>query len=155
MKVYQYRGDNPLLTADEEGKYYNSDIIKNFRFYRFSGTVLNSMNLDNFIIAVDAATDFVYAYADIVAYDDLQIAFVPKAFAAVEKNNDKNADSTPFYKFDPIGYVNDDGKVTLYKEYQDEITADGVNYFPSVHTTDLDKAEKKADGFGRSPYYTK
>ena len=150
MKVYQYRGDNPLLTADEEGKYYNSDIIKNFRFYRFSGSAgipgVFIQPIDNFIIAVDAATDFVYAYAKIV-----KSSLAPTAFAAVETDKD----GTPFYQLDPIGYVNDNGTVTLYQEYQDEITTDGVNYFPSVHTTGLDKAEKKADGFGRSPYYTK
>lgn len=153
MKVYQYRGDNPLLTADEEEQYYNPDIVKNFRFYRFSGKPF--MSVDNFIIAVDAATDFVYAYADIVAYRELRSIFIPKAFAAIEKNGDKNNDGKPFYQFDPIGYVNDNGTVTLYQKYQDEITAAGVNYFPSVHSTGLDKAEKKADGFGRSPYYNK
>lgn len=159
MKVYQYRGDNPLLSESEETTYYNSDIIKNFRFYRFTGTVDPGFgdtfiqNLDNFIIAVDTATDFVYAYADITATEHVVITDVPTAFAAVEKNTEKNEKGTPFYKFDPIGYVNDNGTVTLYQKYQDEITAAGVNYFPSVHSTGLDKAEKKADGFGRSPYY--
>lgn len=154
MKVYQYRGDNPLLTAEEEKSYYNADIVRNFRFYRFKGKAM--YDLDNFIITVDTATDLVYAYAEIKAFGSMFGANIPTAFAAVETNAEKNPEKTPFYEFDPIGYVNDDGIVTLYKEYQNEITAAGVDYFPSVHTTTgLDEAEKKADGFGRSPYYTK
>lgn len=165
MKVYQYRGDNPLLTAEEEGKYYRSDIIKNFRFYRFTGTVDPGVgetfiqNLDNFIIAVDTATDFVYAYADITATDRVVITDVPTAFAAVEKNTEKNKDGTPFYRFDPIGYVNGDGTVILYEEYKTVIgkpaeEGGGTSYFPSVGEGDT-VATKSENGFGRSPYYTK
>lgn len=163
MKVYQYRGDNPLLTADEEEKYYDSDIVKNFRFYRFTGTVdpgfgdTYIQNLDNFIIAVDTATDFVYAYADITATEYVVITDVPTAFAAVEKNTEKNEKGTPFYKFDPIGYVNDDGTVTLYGEYKTAIgkpaeEGGGTSYFPSVGEGDT-VATKSENGFGRSPYY--
>lgn len=154
MKVYQYRGDNPLLSAEEEQSYYDADIVQNFRFYRFNCT--SPYSLDNFIIAVDAATDFVYAYAEISDsfFNEYGNADIPTAFAAIEKSS-KNEKHTPFYEFDPIGYVNEDGTVTLYKMYEEDITNLGVNYFPSVHTTGLDKAEKKADGFGRSPYYTK
>lgn len=163
MKVYQYRGDNPLLTAEEEGKYYSSDIIKNFRFYRFTGTVDPGFgdtliqNLDNFIIAVDTATDFVYAYADITATERVVVTDVPTAFAAVEKNTEKNEKGTPFYMFDPIGYVNGDGTVTLYEEYKTVIgkpaeEGGGTSYFPSVGEGDT-VATKRENGFGRSPYY--
>lgn len=155
MKVYQYRGDNPLLTAEEEEKYYNSEIIKNFRFYRFTGSVLNGFaQLDNFIIAVDAASDFVYAYAKIAATDELTN---PTAFAAVETDTEKNEKGTPFYRFDPIGYVNGDGTVILYEEYKTVIgkpaeEGGGTSYFPSVGEGDI-VATKSENGFGRSPYY--
>lgn len=158
MKVYQYRGDNPLLTADEEKKYYDSDIVKNFRFYRFNGSAgipgVFTQSIDNFIIAVDAATDFVYAYAKIV-----ESSLAPTAFAAVETDTEKNKDGTPFYQFDPIGYVNDDGTVTLYGEYKTAIgkpaeEGGGTSYFPSVGEGDT-VATKSENGFGRSPYYTK
>ena len=161
MKVYQYRGDNPLLTAEEEKTYYDTEIVQNFRFYRFTGAALyGSIDLDNFIIAVDTVNGFVYTYSDITEPRIISgIATVPNAFAAVEKNTDKNENGTPFYQFDPIGYVNDDGTVTLYGEYKTAIgkpaeEGGGTSYFPSVGEGDT-VATKSENGFGRSPYYTK
>ena len=161
MKVYQYHGDNPLLTAEEEKTYYDTEIVQNFRFYRFTGAALyGSIDLDNFIIAVDTVKGFVYTYSDITEPRKISgIATVPNAFAAVEKNTDKNENGTPFYQFDPIGYVNDDGTVTLYGEYKTAIgkpaeEGGGTSYFPSIGEGEA-VATKSENGFGRSPYYTK
>ena len=161
MKVYQYRGDNPLLSAAEEKTYYDTEIVQNFRFYRFTGNALyGGIPLDNFIIAVDTVKGFVYTYSAITEPRKISgIATVPNAFAAVEKNEDKNENGTLFYQFDPIGYVNDDGTVTLYGEYKTAIgkpaeEGGGTSYFPSVGEGDT-VATKSENGFGRSPYYTK
>ena len=122
IKIYVYRGVNPFKTTVE------NEIEKQFYFYRYTGKVFGAMQLDNFLIAVDTKTGYVFPYAVPEKWSALGS---PGGWISAElgKTADPNggADITfeahKFWQYDPIGKVNDDGTVTLEQFYTDGLRA--------------------------------
>ena len=160
MTVYQYRGKNPLYDANSN--YNTGTRVGRFRFYRMEGTVsvtttiwgktvtLYSMDLDQYLLAVDTYTKFAFVYGYITKTESTAGQLVPTEYEAVELHGDYQ-----FYEYDPIGYVESDGTVVLYNQYKtDMINASAVNYVPSIHSEDKTMAnQNSSSGIGRSPYY--
>ncbi len=148
LKVYKYAGYNPLY--DSSG--YLPGRIDRFNFYAINGKAV-VVTLKQYLIAVDTYSKFVFAYGEITKVDEVTVAGiikekVPSQFEAIEKYADKR----PFFEYDPIGYVKEDGSVVLYKHYIDEFVASPTTYEPKIHLEFTSIAEHKEDGQGRSPY---
>ncbi|WP_295157171.1 hypothetical protein [uncultured Brachyspira sp.] len=148
MKIYKYEYKNPLI--DPNGNYNNSDRMKRFLFYRIVGEAKVAgigANLDQYLIAVDTYSKLVFAYAKIVSTTTVASSAVPNGFEAAEYHGEKRM----FYEYDPIGIVHEDGRLTLYEEYQNEMRISAVKFFPQIH--DPTRAMASYDGPGVSPYY--
>ncbi len=148
MKTYQYKGKNPKYS------YNNETRIERFRFYRMTGSAASLMSLDQYLIAVDTYSKFVFAYAKVSSTKTINLIIIkieyPTGYTAVESYGDYY-----FYQYDPIGYVEDDGNVVLYQQYKDDMAAgnDGLTYMPSIHEGYTEIAKRNSNGEGRSPYY--
>lgn len=151
LTIYRYNHKNPLVAAD--GAYNTSDRLDRFFFYRIIGAAKVAgigANLDQYLIAVDSYSKFVFAYAKVTSTEDVMGNAVPNGFGPVESYGEKRF----FYEYDPIGYVDANGTVTLYKSYTDEMRKSAVDYFPSIHNkVDMTIASHSPSGEGRSPYY--
>lgn len=148
LSIYRYDHKNPLIAVD--GTYNNSDRLQRFLFYRIIGEAV-VVDLDQYLIAVDTYSKFVFAYAKVTSTTTVVGNKVPNGFGPVESYGEKRF----FYEYDPIGYVDANGTVTLYKSYTDEMRKSAVDYFPSIHNkVDMTMATHSPSGEGRSPYYT-
>lgn len=147
LSIYRYDHKNPLIAVD--GTYNNSDRLQRFLFYRIIGEAV-VVDLDQYLIAVDTYSKFVFAYAKVTSTTTVVGNKVPNGFGPVESYGEKRF----FYEYDPIGYVDANGTVTLYKSYTDEMRKSAVDYFPSIHNkVDMTIASHSPSGEGRSPYY--
>lgn len=148
MTIYKYEYKNPLI--DPNGSYNSSDRMKRFLFYRIVGEakfIGIGANLDQHLIAVDTYSKLIFAYAKIVStYEIVGGNLVPNGFEALEYHSEKRG----FYEYDPIGIVHEDGRVTLYEEYQNEMRISATKFLPQIH----DPTRKMAsyNGPGVSPY---
>ena len=147
MVIYQYKGKNPLAVP---GCSYNtSDRMTRFRFYRMEGRA--AVSLDQFIIAVDTYSKFVFAYGAIKSYTDFAGQQIPTEYEPVERAIESGR---PFYEYDPIGYVDKSGKFIRYTQYEADMRATkAVNFLPSIHAGYTAIAKRQPNGEGRSPYY--
>ena len=148
---YRYDGKNPLVSANSA--YNNFEIMKRFLFYRLQGKAV-IVPLNNYLIAVDTYSKFVFAYGKITKTDNAPIVGTPYPveFKAVELYGEKRN----FWEYDPIGimvYENGELKLELYDEYKREMAADANNFFPQVH--DPDRAMASRNSPGVSPYFDK
>lgn len=147
MTIYQYRGKNPLAVP---GCGYNtSDRMERFRFYRMEGQAV--VDLDQFVIAVDTYSKFVFAYGAITDYTSFGSQRIPTEYEPVERYIEGGR---PFYEYDPIGYIDESGKFIRYKRYEEDMrAAEAVNFLPSIHASYTEMAKRETGGEGRSPYY--
>lgn len=149
LTIYRYNHKNPLVAAD--GAYNASNRLDRFFFYRIIGAAKVAgigANLDQYLIAVDSYSKFVFAYAKVTSTESVMGNAVPNGFEPVENFGEKKF----FYEYDPIGYVKETGEVVLYQEYKDAMIAtDSVGFFPAVKDPTRDIASE--NGPGRSPYY--
>lgn len=148
LKVYKYAGYNPLY--DSSG--YLPGRIDRFNFYAINGKAV-VVTLKQYLIAVDTYSKFIFAYGEITKVDEVTVAGiikekVPSQFEAIEKYADKR----PFFEYDPIGYVKEDGTVVLYEHYRKEFVEAPTKYQPKIHTEFDKMAEHKENGQGSSPY---
>ena len=151
MTVYQYRGKNPLVQSSSA--YNKAPQLERFYFYRFSGKAL-VVELDNYLAAVDTYSKFLFAYGKITSYTSAVGQYIPKKYQAVELF----AEERPFYEYDPIGYVNEDGSVILYQEYYTEMISGehgAVDFFPYIKDPERETAGYNPDSPGCSPYLIK
>lgn len=148
MVVYKYVSKNPLLDAN--GSYNSSTRLQRFIFMKIDGKAAG-VPMNNYLIAVDKYSKFIFAYAKIIETGETFGQKYPTKFDAIEKYVDKRK----FYEYDPIGFVNEDGSVILYDEYKSEMAAGATDYVPSVHKTSDGKPRDIAtrSKAGRSPYY--
>lgn len=145
LKIYRYAGNNPLYSS--EG--YLPGRMDRFNFYSINGKA-SLATLKQYLIAVDTYSKFIFAYGAITGTEYISIAgeYVPNAFEAIEKHADKR----PFFEYDPIGYVKEDGSVVLYQHYINEFVAAPTEYQPKIHTEFESMAKHTEDGQGSSPY---
>ncbi|WP_300366905.1 hypothetical protein [Brachyspira sp.] len=147
MIVYKYVNKNPLI--DAKGSYNASDRLKRFIFIRIDGSAAGTP-MDNYLIAIDKYSKFIFAYAKITKTGSTLGQKYPTEFDAIERYADKRK----FYEYDPIGFISEDGTVTLFDEYKRQMEAGATDYVPSVHKTSDGKPRKLAtrNNPGRSPY---
>ena len=149
---YRYDYKNPLVTP--ESAYNQSERMKRFLFYRIIGKAV-VVSLNNYLIAVDTHSKLVFAYAKITKTAEAVGQKYPTEFEAVELHGEKRK----FYEYDPIGFMSYDAstdslKLTLYREYQNEMAKDANAYFPQIHDPSREIAGyNNENSAGRSPYY--
>ncbi|WP_297204503.1 hypothetical protein [uncultured Brachyspira sp.] len=127
MQYYQYRGYNPLYTKKRNRE--NADAIKRFYFYRFTGKGGGIISLDNTLVAIDTRTKYVYIYGVPVEEDKVFGVEVPLKWGPSDTVYYKNS-LLPFYEYDPVGHVNEDGTVVLYPSYQNSFLDKENRYQP-------------------------
>ncbi|ADG70839.1 hypothetical protein [Brachyspira murdochii] len=140
--IYKYNGENPLY--DKSG--YLEGRLDRFRFYSIYGeTGGGIVTLQQYLIAVDTYSKFVFAFGKIIDVQEIMNDKVPMEFEAIEKTG--NA----FYEYDPIGYVDKTGTVVFYQHYKTEFVNNPTEYLPMNHgyTTVAEHNENKP---GHSPY---
>ncbi|MEI0486657.1 hypothetical protein [Brachyspira intermedia] len=144
MTVHRY-GKNPLVKHD--GKYNSSERIKRFFFIRAEGSA--GVKLDNYLIAIDTYSKFIFAYAKITKYSDILGQLLPTDFEAIEHYHQKRK----FYEYDPIGFIDKNKNIILYQVYEDDMTANSSEYVPR-YTGTGGKAAEPIDKTttGHSPY---
>lgn len=143
--IYRYNGYNPL-TGRKGGR------MERFQFYALLNSKAVVADLNQYLIAVDTYSKFVFAYGKITKTKSIVGQELPVKFEAVEKHGSKIA----FYQYDPIGAVklSDDGNtlhINLYDEYKNEMRQSAVNFFPKIHNTSRAIATYNTPGL--SPYY--
>ena len=149
---YRYDYKNPLVAPDSS--YNKSERMGRFLFYRLVGKAV-VVPLNNYLIAVDTHSKLVFAYGKITKTGSTMGQAYPTAFEAVELHGDERK----FYEYDPIGFLSYDAsteslKLTLYREYQNEMAKDANAYFPQIHDPSREIAGyADANSAGRSPYY--
>ena len=128
MKYYQYRGYNPLYTKQLNSKY--SNMLKRLYFYRFSGKGAGLIALDNSLVAVDTYSKYVYIYGMPIREKVTFGVDVPLEWGAADTNMASGKDFMPFYMYDPVGHVNEDGSVVLYDQYKESFLDKEKRYKP-------------------------
>ena len=128
LKVYVYRGTNPFE------KTIRNDIEKQFYFYRYIGKLtiiagILEVDLDNFLVAVDTKTGYVFPYAVPEKWKSMMgVSWAPDGWISAElgktgkpetADQEVTFEAHKFWQYDPIGKVNDDGTVTLEQFYID------------------------------------
>lgn len=154
MTIYKYKGKNPLVSPTSE--YNTSDRMKRFYFYRFigkSGIGGIGISLDNYLIAVDSYSKLIFVFGAITKTETLSFPPgkppIPRDWGPIESYAEKR----PFYEYDPIGIVKEDGTVELYKKYKDDMSANTFTpdkFAPSIVDPTRDIATYGKPG--RSPY---
>ncbi len=127
MTYYQYRGYNPLYT--EKRNRANANMMKRFYFYRFTGKGGGIISLDNTLVAVDIYTKYVYIYGVPVEADKVFGVDVPTKWGPSDTVKYKGS-ILPFYKYDPVGHVMEDGTIVLYDFYLDSFLDKENRYQP-------------------------
>ncbi|WP_300757556.1 hypothetical protein [uncultured Brachyspira sp.] len=144
MTVYRY-GRNPLVKYN--GNYNLSKRIERFFFIRASGNAI--VKLDNYLIAIDTYSKFIFAYAKITKYSDIYGQLLPTDFEAIERYHL----GYKFYEYDPIGFIDDNKNIILYQVYADDMTANSSEYVPRYSGLDAETAKPiDKTTTGRSPY---
>ena len=149
LKVFRYDYKNPLAEPDSE--YNKSTRMQRFLFIKIEGKAM--IDLNQYLIAIDTYSKFIFAYAKITKTDSAPVVGTPypTGFEAIENYEERRK----FYEYDPIGFVNENGDVTLYQEYKDEMAAGATKYVPSVHKNNgqiREMAKHNLSSPGRSPY---
>ena len=146
MTVHRY-GINPLVKYN--GDYNSSERIKRFFFIRAEGNAI--VALDNYLIAIDTHSKFIFAYAKITKYIDMFGQLLPTEFEAIEHHHQKRK----FYEYDPIGFIDKNKNIVLYKVYADDMTANSSEYVPRYTGTGGNPAKPIDETTtGHSPYAT-
>ncbi len=146
MVVYKYVNKNPLVSST--GEYNKSERLQRFIFMRINGSAAN-VPMNNYLIAIDKYSKFIFAYAKIVETGSTLGNKYPTKFDAIENYQDRRF----FYEYDPIGFVSEDGSVTLFDEYKREMELGATDYVPSIHKeNNKPRAIATREKPGRSPY---
>ena len=146
---YKYEGINPLVLYNSS--YNKSDRMKRFIFYRLQGKAV-VVPLNNYLIAIDTYSKFVFAYGKITKTGNALGQPYPTEFQPVESYGEERK----FYEYDPIGIMIYDNtsaelKLKLYEEYQNEMAKDANAFFPQIH--DKNRGLASEDKAGLSPYF--
>lgn len=120
MNYFMYKGENYYMNKYQgNNDPYNSGLhanrLKRFYFYRFTGKPLSG-NLDNALCTVDTYTKLIYVYAVPTDFNSLFGQAVPTKWESIEV---KDQYDYKFYEYDPIGYVDNNGNVTLFESFKE------------------------------------
>lgn len=131
MTYYQYRGYNPLYT--EKRNIDNASMMKRFYFYRFTGKGGGIISLDNTLVAIDIYTKYVYIYGVPVEEEKVFGVDVPQRWGPSDTVKYKGS-ILPFYKYDPVGHVQEDGTIVLYDFYLNSFLDKENRYQPLLNS---------------------
>lgn len=159
MDIFQYRGINYYYTQDfpHDTRYHTGEHLnrlKRFYFHRFTGTSA-IVGLNNAMCAVDTYTKLVWGYAVPTKWG---LFGNPTEWKSIESQD--TTKGIEFYKYDPIGFVEKDGKVVLFETFINiQSNAAGkkkaINYYPKYTPTapvELDITKLNNNSVIRSPY---
>ena len=104
-------------------------MMKRLYFYRFTGKGGGIISLDNTLVAVDIYTKYVYIYGVPVEADKVFGVDVPTKWGPSDTVKYKGS-ILPFYKYDPVGHVMEDGTIVLYDFYLDSFLDKENRYQP-------------------------
>lgn len=146
-EFHRFDGRNPLRRPASKAEQVNTG---RFRFWHFKGKA-SVQNLDQYLCVVDTYSKFIWAYVKITGTSETAGQAVPVKFDAMENYGDRRM----FWEYDPIGYVDSNGNVTLYDEYKNDMkNQTAVKFFPQIHNATRGVATQNGSGgAGRSPYY--
>ncbi len=127
-----------------------------FYFYRFTGRAggvgVLGVDLDNSMFCVDRYSKFLFYYSDPDYISGLGVPSGWKDYAQPDDGKHKHF-AEPFYMSDPVGYVEENGKVVMYQWVKDKIKA---NDYTAQKNSSYDKpAERDPGKPGYSPYRDK
>ncbi len=119
IKYYRSTGYVPSVVQGLSAK-INSEtygdgterMVERFMFYRFTGKA-SIASLNNMLVAVDTYTNLVFAFAYPYDFETILGNSNPSAWASLDY---------PFYTYDPIGYVGNDGSFTIESWYNNALT---------------------------------
>ncbi|MEI0446431.1 hypothetical protein R4J03_05145 [Brachyspira intermedia] len=131
MTYYQYRGYNPLYT--EKRNIDNASMMKRFYFYRFTGKGGGIISLDNTLVAIDIYTKYVYIYGVPVEEEKVFGVDVPQRWGPSDTVKYKGS-ILPFYEYDPVGHVQEDGTIVLYDFYLNSFLDKENRYQPLLNS---------------------
>lgn len=147
VTYYLYKNKNYFF--EPNSSYHsgaNMEILNRFYFYRFTGKALKIVSLDNPLLAVDTHSKLVFAFGIPMYFGKFGNPTFWGEFSlyAPEKFF--------FYKYDPIGYVKEDGNVVLFEWFKIKQAGGGTtssNYYPNI-SSNAKVAQVGASGY--SPY---
>ncbi|MEL5720376.1 MAG: hypothetical protein P1P59_04515 [Treponemataceae bacterium] len=142
---------------DPDGKLKKRE--ERFFFFRFTATAAMNTQLDNAMLCVDTYTKFCWFYSEPSWVKTIAGNTVPNDW--VDFEDPKIPSSSPgtvehtraygkFYFYDPIGYVEENGKVVLYEWAK----ADIRNAYFNPRQNYSETAKRDPNGAGKSPYYS-
>lgn len=153
VHYYRYKGVHPL-----DSGYYTKDektaaFLNRFCFYRFTGKTLIPA-VDVYLFALDMHTGLIFSYALPTRFEKVWGHRIPRDWVALEKHPhiQEHFAGKQFYQFDPVGFVQADGKITLYEwiiKQNKRKAGDIYNYLPRMEQY---SSAASASGPGFSPY---
>lgn len=149
--VWFYRYDSrPNRWKGTVPPMYDAEKEKRFYFYRFSAS--GGVSVDNSMFCVDTHSKFLFYYSDPGRFDSVFGNAVPRDWVdyAAPSSGSHQHFAEPFYMSDPVGYVEADGKVVMYKWIRENITAN--KYAAQKNSNYTEVAERKPHKPGYSPY---
>lgn len=151
VKIYRYK--TRKARWEKHGGFTPAEDPNDERFYFFRFTA-SSMgpSVDSSMFCVDRYSKFLFYYSEPDTIKTVLGNDVPSNWTDyAAPSGDKHIQfDKPFYKSDPVGYVNADGSVVLYKWIKDNINAS--NYHAQENPAYTKPAEKNKNRPGFSPY---
>ena len=154
VKIYRYK--TRKARWEQHGGYTPAGDPNDERFYFFRFTAKPPVSvigsIDSSMFCVDRYSKFLFYYSEPATINKVFGNDVPSNWTDyAAPNDDKHIQfDKPFYKSDPVGYVNADGSVVLYKWIKDNINAS--NYHAQQNPAFTKPAEKNQNKPGFSPY---
>lgn len=151
VKIYRYK--TRKARWEKHGGFTPAEDPNDERFYFFRFTA-SSMgpSVDSSMFCVDRYSKFLFYYSEPATIEKTFGNNVPSKWTDyAAPSDDKHIQfDKPFYKSDPVGYVNADGSVILYQWIKDNINAS--NYHAQENPVYTKPAEKNKNRPGFSPY---
>lgn len=119
VSYYQYRAQNPLYSISSD--YNNSDFINRFFFYRFTGKGVGVLSLNNYLIAIDKYSKYIFAFAKPTSFKKLFGKSIPTSWGPVD-NETINGKRLYFFEYDPAGIVKPDGNIEIYEWFSERLS---------------------------------
>jgi len=151
VKIYRYK--TRKARWEKHGGFTPAEDPNDERFYffRFTASSLGP-SVDSSMFCVDRYSKFLFYYSEPATIEKTFGNNVPSKWTDyAAPSDDKHIQfDKPFYKSDPVGYVNADGSVILYQWIKDNINAS--NYHAQENPVYTKPAEKNKNRPGFSPY---
>lgn len=102
-------------------------LMKRFVFFYFTGSS-SGQSLKNGLVAVDTYSKLVFQFAKPVAFREILGFKIPTLWAPVDSASTWQGKHKPFYEYDPVGYVTENGVFYVTERYKNNMR--NANYDP-------------------------